>query len=119
MSWQQEPQGAAVMVGPEHVSGLVESGALLVDVREPEEWSAGHAPDAHHVPLGDLEARVHELPRDRLLVMVCRSGQRSALATHALRSVGFDAVNLDGGMQAWAAAGFPVHGPNGGFGTVA
>lgn len=82
--------------------------AYLLDVREPDEWAAGHAPDAHHVPLGDVPAHADELPRDRQVVVTCRSGGRSARATAYLRSIGVDAVNLEGGMQEWAATGRPL-----------
>lgn len=86
----------------------VASGALLLDVREQDEWDAGHAPGALHVPLGELSARVDELPKDRPIVAVCRMGGRSEKATIALRNSGYDVVNLDGGMRAWASAGQPV-----------
>ncbi|HEV7210019.1 MAG TPA: rhodanese-like domain-containing protein [Mycobacteriales bacterium] len=86
----------------------VPAGALLLDVREPAEWAAGHAPSAVHIPLGELPARLAELPRDRLVVAVCRGGGRSAKATSFLREAGIDAHNFDGGMKAWAAAGSPM-----------
>jgi rhodanese-related sulfurtransferase len=86
----------------------VPAGAYLLDVREPEEWVAGHAPDATHVPLGQLVARLDEVPADRDVVVVCRSGVRSAQATAYLNQVGRRAVNLDGGMHAWEAAGRPM-----------
>ena len=88
--------------------GLVAAGALLLDVREPEEWDGGHAPDARLVPMGEVPARRDELPHDRRIVVVCRSGGRSAAVTDALRRHGLDAVNLAGGMCAWTAAGLPV-----------
>jgi rhodanese-related sulfurtransferase/DMSO/TMAO reductase YedYZ molybdopterin-dependent catalytic subunit/glyoxylase-like metal-dependent hydrolase (beta-lactamase superfamily II) len=84
------------------------AGALLVDVREPDEWREGHAPDAVLMPMGEVQARYAELPEDRRIVVVCRSGGRSAAITETLRARGFDAVNLTGGMCAWAAAGLPV-----------
>lgn len=79
--------------------------ATVLDVREPAEWSAGHIDGALHVPLMSLPTRLAELPEDEELVVVCRSGGRSAQATAYLRALGRPAVNLDGGMQAWAAAG--------------
>ena len=96
----------------------VEGGALLLDVREPDEWEAGHAPGAQHIPLGQLGARFEELPKDRSIVCVCRVGGRSARATEALRGAGYDVVNLTGGMQAWAAAGQPVVTDGGSPGSV-
>ncbi len=98
---------------------LVAGGALLLDVREPDEWQAGHAPGAVHIPLGELGARAGELPRDTRIVAVCRSGQRSNRAAAALRQSGLDAANLAGGMQAWAAAGLDVVTDDGGAGRVA
>ena len=86
----------------------VTADAYLLDVREPEEWTAGHAPDAVHLPLGELPARLDDVPADREVVVVCRSGARSAQATVFLNRAGRRAVNLDGGMQAWAAAGRPM-----------
>ena len=83
-------------------------GALLLDVREPHEWAAGHAPDAVHVPLQQVPARLDELPRDRPVDVVCHLGGRSAQATAFLRAHGVDARNVEGGMDAWERAGLPV-----------
>jgi rhodanese-related sulfurtransferase len=92
---------------------------VLLDVREPDEWAAGHAPDAWFWPLGKLDGVRAELPLDRRIGCVCRSGARSATATELLRSWGLQAVNLEGGMKAWAAAGRPVVTDDGTPGTVA
>jgi rhodanese-related sulfurtransferase len=98
-------------VDPAAAAALVRDGALLLDVREPDEWEAGHAPGAVHLPLGRLP---NERPAPGCrIVVVCRSGRRSAEATRALLAWGYDAVNLAGGMQAWAAAGLPVRDPIG------
>jgi DMSO/TMAO reductase YedYZ molybdopterin-dependent catalytic subunit/rhodanese-related sulfurtransferase len=86
----------------------LERGALLLDVREPDEWAESHAAGATLIPMGEVQARRHELPRERRIVVVCRSGGRSAAITDALRTYGYDAVNLTGGMCAWTAAGLPV-----------
>ncbi|MGZ4803341.1 MAG: rhodanese-like domain-containing protein [Acidimicrobiia bacterium] len=94
------------------------SAPVLLDVRDPDEWEAGHAPDAWFWPLGRLDQVRAELPLGQTIVCVCRSGARSARATEILRSWGFDAVNLEGGMKAWAAAGRPVERDNGSPGTV-
>ena len=87
---------------------MVEAGAHLLDVREASEWEAGHSPLAAWIPLGELGARLDEVPTDRTVAVVCRSGGRSAAATDALRSTGVDAVNVAGGMKAWANEGFEV-----------
>jgi rhodanese-related sulfurtransferase len=97
---------------------LVADGALLLDVREIEEWTEGHAPSAVLIPMSELGGRVGELPTDRAIVAVCRSGARSAAVTAALHDAGFDVVNLEGGMRAWAAADFPVVDDQGREGAV-
>ncbi|GAA2034996.1 rhodanese-like domain-containing protein [Pseudokineococcus marinus] len=81
--------------------------AVLVDVREDDEWAAGHAPGAVHIPLGDLPARVGELPEGDVHV-VCRSGGRSARAAAWLQQNGVDAVDVAGGMGAWYEAERPM-----------
>jgi rhodanese-related sulfurtransferase len=78
---------------------------VVLDVREPEEWHAGHIDEALHVPIRQLPARIGEVPADRQVLVVCRVGARSASATAFLVSLGRNAVNLSGGMNAWAAAG--------------
>ena len=106
-------------VDPGEAARLVEGGAVLLDVREDAEWTAGHAPGARHIALGRLAAEYLTLPTDRRLVAVCRSGHRSQMAAVALVNAGYDAVNLAGGMQAWLADGLPVVTPDGGPGWVA
>lgn len=86
----------------------IDSGALLLDVREHFEWIDGHAPDAVHIPMGELGERVGELPTDRMIVCICHVGARSAMVADALNRGGWTAVNVQGGMRAWAAAGYPV-----------
>lgn len=82
-----------------------ESGAILLDVREDDEWSAGHAPGAIHRALGSLDSSTYDpaVP----VVAVCRSGKRSAVAAGQLAAAGITVYNLAGGMQAWLAAGQP------------
>jgi rhodanese-related sulfurtransferase len=81
----------------------------LLDVREPDEWVAGHAPDAHHLPMMEVPARIAEVPVDGDVVVVCRSGVRSGQVVAYLRSNGWDNVrNLDGGLQSWAVSGRPL-----------
>src|SRR5262249_51910632 len=87
---------------------LVEDGAFLLDVREADEWDAGHAPQATWIPLGEVSARAGELPRSTRIVAVCRSGGRSRAVAAALLEAGYDAVNVDGGMRAWATEDFEV-----------
>jgi rhodanese-related sulfurtransferase len=95
------------VVGPDEAQRLVGEGALLLDVREDDEWSAGRAPGAMHVPLAELPDRLEELDA-RPVVCVCRSGVRSRRAALFLLEHDVDAVNLEGGMIAWAEAGGPL-----------
>lgn len=84
------------------------NGAVLVDVREDDEWRAGRSAQAVHIPLAELPDHLAELPHDRLIVCVCRSGQRSLRAANFLEEGGFSAANLEGGMIAWDLAGEPL-----------
>ncbi|AOS60921.1 Rhodanese-related sulfurtransferase [Actinoalloteichus hymeniacidonis] len=87
---------------------LPNNDAVVLDVREDDEWQAGHAPDAVHIPLGELAGRLDELPAEKDVFVVCRSGGRSARATAYLNQNGWDAVNVEGGMKAWALTDRPV-----------
>ena len=93
---------------PEVLSTDLPAGAFLLDVREDDEWAAGHAPDAVHVRLGELGARVGELPGDREVYVICRSGNRSGYAAQALAAGGLSTVNVADGMTGWAVAGRPM-----------
>ncbi len=97
---------------------LLREGAVLLDVREPEEIAAGRVEAAVAIPLGELAPRLSELSRGSRIVVVCRSGSRSTVAAHALNADGFDAFNLDGGMLAWRDAGLPIVSDSGGPGFV-
>ena len=94
-------------------SEAIRAGALALDVREQAEWDAGRIAGALHVPLNELGLRYEELPQDRQIVCVCRSGGRSGMATQALARAGLDIENLDGGMKGWLAAGLPIEPPGG------
>jgi DMSO/TMAO reductase YedYZ molybdopterin-dependent catalytic subunit len=102
------PHTAVPEVGARAAAALVEAGALLIDVREPGEWQGGHVVQAWLLPMGQVARHRSDLPQDRRIVLVCRSGGRSAAVAEALRAWGFDAVNLSGGMTAWGLAGLPV-----------
>lgn len=87
-------------------------GALVLDVREPSEWASGVVGGATLISLGDLPSRLGELPRDRDIVVVCRSGNRSAQGRDILIGAGFGSVtSMAGGMTDWIAAGLPVTAP--------
>lgn len=97
--------------GPDRVPtttlDAVDPDAVLLDVREPAEFAAGHAPGALLIPLGQLADRLGEVPAGQVVV-TCKRGGRASRATAALIAAGRDAVNLDGGMQAWSDAGRPM-----------
>jgi rhodanese-related sulfurtransferase len=102
-------------ITPAEAADAVSSGAVLLDVREDDEWQAGHVAGALHLPLSALALRAGEIPAPPTqLVLVCRMGSRSQMLAEALVARGrADVANLDGGMQAWAAAGLPLE-PAGG-----
>ncbi|MBA3489713.1 MAG: rhodanese-like domain-containing protein [Longispora sp.] len=92
---------------------------ILIDVREPQEWQAGHAPTALHIPMMDIPTRMKEVPREGDVVVICRSGARSAQVVAYLMGNGWDnAYNLEGGMKVWAATGRQVIGDKGTPGAV-
>ncbi len=99
-------------VRPHEVASALQNGRapLIVDVRSPAEWAQdGHIAGALLIPLPELSQRAYEIPRDRPVVMVCRSGRRSQAACEALARAGYDNVqNLAGGMIAWKRAGLPT-----------
>ena len=87
--------------------------AVFLDVREPYEWEAGHIAGANHIELEHLAARSGEIDKGKPVIFQCRIGRRSAMATEAFRSSGYDAYNLAGGIQAWVENGLPIE-PDGG-----
>ena len=86
----------------------VPEGAAVLDVREPDEWVAGHLDGATHIPMGEVPVPLDDLPEGDPLYVVCRSGGRSAQVAAWLNQNGFDAVNVGGGMGEWQAAGRPM-----------
>lgn len=93
---------------PEEAHRQQQQGDVLVDVRDPHETANGHAAGARLIPLDQLQQRQDELPRDQRLLLLCASGNRSAVATEHLRSAGFDAVNVEGGTTAWREHDLPM-----------
>jgi rhodanese-related sulfurtransferase len=91
---------------------------LLLDVREQQEWDAGHIEGSVHIPMGELGARQEELPSDRPIVAVCRSGNRSAAVTQALTRAGYEAHNLVGGVAEWKGQRLPLVDADGAPGAV-
>jgi rhodanese-related sulfurtransferase len=88
--------------------------AVLIDVREDDEWQAGHAPDARHLPMSRFVERLDELPDADPLYVICRSGGRSGRVVAYLNQQGRPSVNVAGGMQSWAAGGRPMVAEHGG-----
>lgn len=91
----------------------------ILDVREPHEWRAGHIEGAHHLPMDELSDRQDELATDHKIVCICRSGARSGQVADQLTRAGYDAENMDGGMQAWDEEGLPFIAKDGTPGQVA
>ena len=87
--------------------------AVVLDVRERVEWKLGHIRGSIHIPLGELAGRADRLPRDRTIIAVCRSGNRSAAAARALQRAGYRVENLSGGMRRWERAGLALDPANG------
>ncbi|MEU6723526.1 rhodanese-like domain-containing protein [Nonomuraea wenchangensis] len=96
------------MTVPETEASAVPVDAYLLDVREQDEWLAGHAPEAVHIPMTQIQGRVEEIPADRTVYVVCRVGGRSLQVAAWLNQLGRDAVNVGGGMQSWEAASRPM-----------
>jgi rhodanese-related sulfurtransferase len=92
--------------------------AVLLDVRENDEWQRGHAAAAQHIPMGEVPSRVGEIDRSAKLYVICKAGGRSAKVAEFLARDGFEPINVDGGMLAWAAAGRPVVTDDGSPGSI-
>lgn len=104
---------AALEISVTEAAARRDAGAFILDVREPEEWEAGHIPDSTLIPLDQLAARVSELPADQPIVVVCRSGNRSQAGRDILLDAGFEQVtSMAGGLNEWQTLGLPtVTGP--------
>ncbi len=97
-------------ITPQELQERIQQGEqlLVLDVREPAEYQEGRVTGSMLIPLGQLASRLSDLPKDQPIVAVCRSGNRSGVATDLLRRAGFDATNMRGGMIQWARMGLPV-----------
>ncbi len=93
---------------PEKPASALPPGAVVLDVREPDEWAAGHIETAVHIPIGQVTGRLGDVPAGDPVYVICRGGGRSARVTEFLRAQGTDAVNVAGGMQEWASSGKPM-----------
>jgi len=107
-----EQNGAAVDAYPQEITvsqaaAKRQAGAFILDVRQPEEWADAHIPGSTLIPLGDLEGRINEVPKDQEIVVVCRSGNRSAQGRDILKQAGFTQVtSMAGGLNEWKADGY-------------
>ncbi len=101
-------------VSREQAQQLIDAGAQLIDVRADHEWEVGRIAGASHLPLDDLATRAGEIDRDRPVVLYCRGGNRSSMATAALTEAGFDAVKLTEGIVGWSEEDRPLA-PEGGY----
>ncbi len=101
-------------IDPREALVLLESGeAIALDVREPYEWQAGRIDGALHIPLGELRQRPSELPKSTPIVAVCRSGSRSSAVVGPLRQLGYEVLNLAGGLASWHRQQLPLAPANG------
>jgi rhodanese-related sulfurtransferase len=110
-----------VEVGQAEVADLpvaFDQSAVLLDVREDDEWQRGHAAGAQHIPMGDVPARIGEIDADATLYVMCHAGGRSMRVAQYLARNGYQPINVNGGMLAWAEAGRAVVTDDGGVGTV-
>jgi rhodanese-related sulfurtransferase len=108
------PQGEPREVSREEARKLVEDGAQLIDVRAEHEWDAGHIAGAKHLPLPELPQRTGEIDQYKPVVVYCRGGNRSSMATAALTDAGFEAVKLTDGIVGWSEDDLPLE-PEGGY----
>jgi rhodanese-related sulfurtransferase len=105
----KDPREPFTRINVQEAKEMLAKGAEIVDVREPHEYTAGHVPNAAHIPVNTVYARRAELPKDKDLIFVCAVGQRSALASEMAAAAGLTRIfNLDGGTEAWANAGEPL-----------
>lgn len=111
MFWNRSSSRVAEATPAEAHERVVHGHGVLVDVREPNEWRAGRAVGARHIPLGQLSTRATELPKDRPVYVICASGSRSRLAAEMLHKAGFTCpINVNGGTSAWQRAALPMEG---------
>jgi rhodanese-related sulfurtransferase len=109
-----EAQGESREVSREEARKLIDEGAQLVDVRADHEWEVGRIAGATHVPLPELPQRLGEIDKDRPVVVYCRGGNRSTMATDALAEAGYDAAKLSEGIVGWSEDDLPLE-PEGGY----
>ena len=87
---------------------LADGSAQVIDVREQDEWDAGHIEGARHIPLGELQAQAGSIDTTTPVLFQCKTGGRSTMATQAFRAAGFRAFNVDGGIEKWVVEDRPI-----------
>jgi rhodanese-related sulfurtransferase len=108
-AWDQagKPLAVTPLINASEARSALLDGAIALDVREPDEFAAGHVAEALSIPLGQLQARVGELPKDKPIVAYCGHGERSSSAVSILEGASFNKLtNMDGGFEAWEEAGY-------------
>ena len=106
---QQTATALPLEISVQQAATLRDQGAFILDVREPDEWVQFHIPGATLIPLGDLPNRLKEIPTDKTIVVVCRTGHRSASGRDILLNAGFkDVTSMAGGVTEWQAQGLPI-----------
>jgi len=98
----------AVEISTKQLTQARQDGAIVIDVRDDDEYATGHVAGAVSLPLSELEARMQELPMDQTLYLICQGGGRSGKAADLLSKGGFDAHSVSGGTSAWVEAGGEV-----------
>ena len=110
LSGQGSGQGLSREVNTDQAYEMYQNGAFVVDVRTQEEWDEYHAPNTTLIPLDQLQSRLAEIPKDREILVVCRSGNRSQQGRDILLSAGYNATSMAGGLKEWYAKGYPIEG---------
>lgn len=98
------------LVSVDEAFEMYQGGAFVLDVRTQEEWDEYHAPNTTLIPLDQLPARINEVPKDREILVVCRSGNRSQEGRDILLAAGYNATSMTGGLKEWYAKGYPIEG---------
>ena len=110
LSGQGSGQGLSREVNTDQAYEMYQNGAFVVDVRTQEEWDEYHAPNTTLIPLDQLQSRLAEIPKDREILVVCRSGNRSQQGRDILLAAGYNATSMAGGLKEWYAKGYPIEG---------
>lgn len=98
------------LVSVDEAFEMYQGGAFVLDVHTQEEWDEYHAPNTTLIPLDQLPARINEVPKDREILVVCRSGNRSQEGRDILLAAGYNATSMTGGLKEWYAKGYPIEG---------